>query len=456
MKKRRASTSQKLRTPGRSPSRRPRKDPFETLVIQSPKRTQDALCGWNGFFPYYAGYADVFARSLLQSAGLPKRAVVLDPWNGSGTTTFAASQLGVVSQGFDLNPVMLIVARARLLARSEADSLEPLARKIVKGLRGNQSAVKTDDPLLDWFTLPTVGLVRALERRIREHLLGEMTLSAEGLKLENLSGLAATFYVALFSVCRHLTVSYQSSNPTWLRKPRKDERVINSNREAMLSMFVANLKSMGEALSTRTQPLSDVASVDLSIIDTTSATLPKSKIDFILTSPPYCTRIDYAAATRIELAILHPLLGLRMEDLGRRMIGSTRVPPKPISRNTQWGQTCNRFLAAVKKHPSRASEGYYYKTHLDYFDKMHRSMTNLGAMLKDGGRAILVVQDSYYKDVHNDLAKIVTEIGNGVGLRLGRRDDFHFSRSMAGVNPHSRTYRRVSGVVESVLSFQRC
>jgi DNA modification methylase len=454
MKKRRAPPPRESRASSR-PLPRPAKGVFDGLIIQSPKRTPDAMRGWDGFFPYYAGYPEPFARSVLASAGLAKNALVVDPWNGSGTTTFSASRLGLASQGFDINPVMLIVARARLLPRSEADSLEPLARKILKGLRGNQSLVKPDDPLLNWFTLPTATLARALERRIQDHFLGDMTLSASGVKLENISGLAATFYVALFSVCRHLAASYQSSNPTWLRKPRDGEYVIESDREEMFAMFVANLKSMTEALVARPTQIEKLADVDLSIADTASLKIVEKRIDFILTSPPYCTRIDYAAATRIELAVLHPLLGLKMEDLGRRMIGSTRVPTVEITRNSQWGPTCGRFLSAVKKHPSKASEGYYYKTHLDYFDKMQASLTSLGAALKDGGKAILVVRDSYYKDVHNDLAAITTEMGNTADLRLGRRVDFHISRSMAGVNPHSRAYRQTSSAVESVLCFRK-
>lgn len=428
---------------------------FDNLKIPSPKRKADASRGWNGFFPYYAGFLEAFARSVLESAKLPTGAIVFDPWNGSGTTTFAASQLSLASQGMDLNPVMLIVARARLLPRSEADSLGPLAREIVKGLRGNKRVVAKDDPLLNWFTLPTVALIRALERRIREHFVGQMTLSDTGLRLQNLSGLAATFYVALFSVCRHLAVPYQSSNPTWLRKPRDDENVIESNRAAMFSMFISNLKSMAEALTARSVTDGETADVKLVVGDTVSAEMIEGSVDFVLTSPPYCTRIDYAAATRIELAVLHPLLNLSMEDLGRQMIGSTRVPTKMTAHDKQWGPTCNRFLAAVRKHPSKASAGYYLKTHVDYFDKMYDSLHNLSAALKDGGKAVLVVQDSHYKDVRNDLAAIVTEMGKSKNLRLGRRVDFQVAHSMANVNPHSRNYRKTSGAVESVLCFQK-
>jgi DNA modification methylase len=437
------------------PRRRPTKHPFEDLIIQSPKRTPDAARGWDGFFPYYAGYPEPFARALIASAGLSKSALVLDPWNGSGTTTFAASQLGFASQGFDINPVMLIVARARLLPSSEADSIEPLARKIVKGARGNQRAVKNCDPLLSWFSSPTTALVRTLEQRIREHFLGDMTLSAAGLKLEHFSGLAATFYVALFSVCRHLAMAYQSSNPTWLRKPRDGEELVDAERADLLATFVVTLKSMAEALSKRIAPAAELAHAELSIADTASHALPAASVDLVLTSPPYCTRIDYAAATRIELAVLHPLLGVTMEGLGRRMIGSTRVPAKTIVPSKGWGRTCSRFLAAMKKHPSKASAGYYYKTHLDYFGKMHASLANVGATLKNGGKAVMVVQDSYYKELHNDLPAIISEMAEGAGLRLARREDFHISRSMAGVNPHSRAYRCSSGAIESVLCFQK-
>ena len=45
-----------------------------------------------------------------------------------------------------------------------------------------------------------------------------------------------------------------------------------------------------------------------------------------------------------------------------------------------------------------------------------------------GGRAVLVVQDSYYKDVHNDLPTITAEMAQSVGLKLQRREDFRLQR----------------------------
>ncbi len=366
---------------------------FAELTIQSPKRTSQGQQGWDGFFPYYAGYPESFARTLLKSANLPADAVVLDPWNGSGTTTFSASQLGLAAQGLDLNPIMIVVARARLLPPSEADSIEPLAREMLKGIRASGRVLAADDPLLGWFNRPTAAMLRAIERRICDHLIGERTITPDGTRIENISGLAATFYVALFSVCRQLTERFRSSNPTWLRKPTHGEKRITASRDKILHALRASLKRMAVTLAGRGASQLEQGAVALKIVDSTKAIAPASSIHFILTSPPYCTRIDYSAATRIELALLYPLLNLRMEDLGRSMIGSTRVPDRDIVIQPHWGETCAQFLAQLEAHRSKASAGYYLKTHLDYFDKMAHSLANVTAALKPRGAAILVVQE---------------------------------------------------------------
>lgn len=178
-------------------------------------------------------------------------------------------------------------------------------------------------------------------------------------------------------------------------------------------------------------------------------------IDLVLTSPPYCTRIDYTAATRVELAVLEPLLGMTPDELGAKMIGSTQVPKLPIEANKAWGPTCSRFLRAVRSHPSKASAGYYYSTHLDYFDKMSRSLDALASGLKPEGLAVLVVQDSYYKDVHNDLPKIIGEMGKAAGLRLARTERYAWTQSMSRINPHTKAYKRPSHATEAVLCFTK-
>jgi hypothetical protein len=354
---------------------------------------------------------------------------------------------------------MVVVARARLLAASEADSIEPLAADVIGDVRTGCKSFDAADPLNCWFTTETAQSIRAIEGSIRRHLVGKMTITRSGTKLDRISGMAATFYIALFSICRALVKPFQSSNPTWLRRPKQGEVKVEATLAFIAQRLADNLRSMAAALATESAQSNFLVSErgvwEVSHADSTSADLAAESVDLILTSPPYCTRIDYTAATRIELAILSPLLGSSSEDLGRHMIGSTRVPEHTITPLADWGATCNTFLEALGKHPSKASSGYYYLTHLDYFSKMSQSLSNLVKWLKRGGIAILVVQDSFYKDQHNDLPTIIGEMAEAQGLALARRQKFPLRRTMAGINPRARVYRASSGAVESVLCFRK-
>ncbi len=430
---------------------------FESLTIPSPKRNVRFQTGWEGFFPYYAGFPESFAEAILSTADVSTHSVILDPWNGSGTTTYVASSRGIASIGIDLNPAMIIVAKARLLPPSEADSIQPLGREILKSAVEDKQPIESTDPLTCWFSTNTARSLRSIERSIQRHLLGPFTLTSEAINLDHLSCLAATNYVALFSVCRELTKRYRSTNPTWLRRPKANESKVRSRQASIERRFTSKLCSMAEALSTRSNATSSEQTVsELRRADTSVSILLDDSIDLILTSPPYCTRIDYTAATRIELAVLDPLLNETDDTLSRQMTGTTKIAGHHVEAAASWGSTCSVFLNSVKVHPSKASSGYYYKTHLDYFDKMSRSLANSAKALRAGGAAIIVVQDSYYKDVHNDLPTIISEMALAQNLKLKRREDFYISRSMSGLNPRARAYGRRPGAIESVLCLEKC
>jgi hypothetical protein len=307
------------------------------LAISSPKRDSRTQRDWESFFPYYAGYSESFASAILASAKLNPAAIVLDPWNGSGTTTFAASQLGIKSCGLDLNPAMVIVARSRLLSPSEADSLIPLARKLLSGAKFERE-VSESDPLTIWFGPRTAAHIRAVERQIRAHLVGEHSLRSDGVRLDQISGIASTFYVALFSVCRALASRYLSSNPTCLRYPKSGERKAKSSMAYIHKSMLESISAMSSALlMNRRHGDPSRAPSNTMAADSTSYRFKANSIDFILTSPPYCTRIDYTAATRIELAVLDPLLKGEPEELRRSMLGSTLAPKHRIEVASDWG-----------------------------------------------------------------------------------------------------------------------
>jgi DNA modification methylase len=183
--------------------------------------------------------------------------------------------------------------------------------------------------------------------------------------------------------------------------------------------------------------------------------LPDESVNFVLASPPYCTRIDYAMATSAELSLLGFRHASGFDQLRRNLMGSATVPKVHPAALPSWGSTCLEFLARLKNHTSKASETYYYKNHLQYFSSLSSSIREIGRVLRFDGKCVVVVQDSYYKDLHNDLSVMLTEMADSSGLIMEGRSDFPLTRTMAGINPAAKGYRDSFGATESVLLFRK-
>ena len=143
-------------------------------------------------------------------------------------------------------------------------------------------------------------------------------------------------------------------------------------------------------------------------------------------------------------------------DLRDRLLGTTSItlrrrfePPR------SWGRKCQTALKSIASHPSKASDTYYLKTYLQYFAGLSESLGELHRVSKPSASIALVVQDSYYKDVHVDLAGIVVEMTRKLGWRLHNRHDYDVPTTIAATNPNSRSYRDTFDAIESLLVFRK-
>jgi len=430
----------------------------EQALFRNPKRRP--LGPGMSWYDYYAGYSEEFVRDTFCFLDLPTGAHVLDPWNGTGITTQVAYDAGLAAAGYDINPAMVLVAKARLLDSTVADSLESLGRDIVRKAARATSADSSDhEPLDAWLSPGSARELRKIERAVQRllidhrhpcHLFARQSFS-------DVSSLAAFFYVALFRTLRELLASFRSSNPTWIRQPRVKASRLRPKAAKLRSLFLSHVKGMTEIVRRRPAvlyPSTGIPSPALDVASSVAIPLPDGSVEAVVTSPPYCTRIDYAVSTKPELA----LLGCNMRDeiraLRHRMIGTPTVVKATPEKSSDWGPTCSRFLSAVESHTSKASHTYYLKTYLQYFHMTYASLAEIKRTLATGGRCVLVVQDSLYKEVHNDLPRIYEEMGASLGWDLVLRRDFSVDRTMARINPQARRYADTRQSIESVLVFQ--
>lgn len=398
---------------------------------------------------YYAGYSAGFVEDVIESLTLHPGSVVLDPWNGAGTTTTVARHQGHRAVGIDINPVLVVVAKARLMSTDATGSLPALGADILAKAREDDTPASPGDPLRQWFAPGTAAYLRAIERATCR-LLVDPVASAGAVDTNKLSKLAAWYYVVLFEVVRSFLDAFTTTNPTWIKTRAADEVATSLSKDQVDSRFRARRGALGAQLIGLPAEQRDQLAT---IMVGSSEKLDRGddSVDAIVSSPPYCTRIDYAVLTRPELAVLGIGEGEQLTQLRRSMIGGPTMRPDSGDLTGVWGTTAHRFLDQVKAHPSKASATYYLRYYLQYFEAMATSLSEIKRVLRPGSSCALVVQDSFYKELHNDLPTIVQEMSLLAGFETIKRHNFAVPRTMAAMHPGTRKYRRSFDATESLI-----
>jgi hypothetical protein len=176
--------------------------------------------------------------------------------------------------------------------------------------------------------------------------------------------------------------------------------------------------------------------------------------DACIASPPYCTRIDYVVGSLPELTALGCPDAVAARSIRQAMLGTPTMGAKTPESSSNWGITCQTFLEYVRGHTSHASEGYYWRNYLQYFDGLYTSLMELNRVLSDRASNVLVVQDSRYKGAHLDLGTIVTEMAAAMDWRLRLRADYG-CRTIASINRAARQYGSSGRATESAIVLAR-
>ena len=403
-----------------------------TKVRANPKRSNAQGSDW---YPYYAGYSTEFVREALGRLDLPPGAVVMDPWNGAGTTTATAASLGFRSVGIDINPAMALVASGRMLP---ADSVPAaLPRLLHRGRTKRTNA----DPLRTWFDDSSARSIRRLADQV--HSLSTLDASAQHL--------GGFYFTVLALTVRALLTAERISNPTWFKMRRRNHDSYSPSLRTIRRVFDETVQFLKQKLPTSRSRYSAA----ILIADSSRLPLLDHAVDAIVTSPPYCTRLDYPVATQPELSLLgFGRTSPRFRSLRNNTLGTPTIRPTSETLPHSLGPSCDRLLSAVATHSSRASSTYYFKTLRQYFTGLHSSVIELTRVARPNAHLVLVVQSSWYKEIQIDLAAIASEQLQALGWEQMQRTNFGVHRTLADLNPLSSDYRPGRGAIESVLEFQ--
>jgi hypothetical protein len=242
-----------------------------------------------------------------------------------------------------------------------------------------------------------------------------------------------------------------STNPTWIVP--NDEAT--GSKQQLTKHWLELVGEMSEQLGLEHKEKSTGS--EARIADSRNLPFADASADFVLTSPPYCTRIDYVVSSSFELAALgicrnSPTFAeLRRAAMGTPLArrGSNRQP------DPAWPGSVQVILESIRSHPSKSSASYYYKTYWQYFSDCGRSLGELHRCLRVGGAAVLVVQTSYYKDICVDLPRLYLDMGKAIGLQGDIVGEVEVRRALTQINTRSAQHRETTSYRESVLTLER-
>lgn len=270
-----------------------------------------------------------------------------------------------------------------------------------------------------------------------------------------LSSLAAFYYVLLFRLVRRSSIGASTSNPTWIRASAKSADLASLTWKEIETGLSAELNHIQLLDNELLESSASRALAEVNIADSCQLPIADGSIDAVITSPPYCTRIDYAVATRIELAVLNYGSSSEFESLRRSMLGTTLANPPSESNEISLGATALNVLEQIRSHPSKASASYYYATFADYFCKLRVSLAQIARVMKQRGTVTIVIQDSSYKNIHIDLAKIVRDFLEMDGFSLESKWDYPVAKTMRQIHTISRNHNEQWRPTESALLLRK-
>jgi DNA methylase len=233
---------------------------------------------------------------------------VLDPLLGSGTTAFEAQRLSRRCIGIEINPVAVLMARAKTINRPAAH-INSMIERIRLGARQTtrRAPIPANVQAEKWYTERTLNDLRRL-RYFIDGLNEDERLIAE-----------TAFSAILLPVCRETRHwGYVCDNTT----PKDNyERDVLQIFEGTLADFAKAYRERDDYWNAGHQFPASAREVQILEGDarTVLREISSRSVQLIVTSPPYFGVTDYAKAQRLSFEWMsRPLEDVRLNEIGAR------------------------------------------------------------------------------------------------------------------------------------------
>ncbi len=371
---------------------------FEDKIVENwDFAKEDTRYATHGLHPYPARMIPQVARRLIKRYllnHLPpphSQYVVLDPFCGSGTVLLEAKLLGVNAIGIDINPLAVLIARAKINPPDPKD-ITKVFDSLLQAIESEKDIEKPKFNNIDyWFKPNVIQNLSKIKKAIE--------------KLEDIKVLN------FFRICLSLTAR-KSSNIY----REGDTYVKRMNNEQLKKHNPNVFEIFSEIVTEKLKNVIDFYSICknsnvFSEVIFSNALIPcirPNSIDLIVTSPPYGEEKNTVSYTRWSKISLYWLMKDfdAIKKFEKLMLGAKRSADMPPS------QTLKEIIKEVMKDDKNlALEA------ISFFNDYYKALKSMFEVLKDNRYCCIVIGNRSIKQRRIPMDKVTIELAENVGFK---------------------------------------
>lgn len=350
----------------------------------------------HGFFKYPCKFIPEIPRWAIKKYVKDKDESILDPFTGSGTTLLEAAINGNNSYGIEIDEVAKLISRVKTekYNKKEVKSIQDEFEKIISEYDNiKEYRVPEIDNLEHWFPKENIQELGKILQQINE---------IDNVKIKNFFKVC---FVSIIKKCSYTDDSspkpYVSSKIKKIPANPKDEFIKIYNKYYKGIEDLAKIKNFGEVEILK----GDALNFEL-----------ETKVNLVITSPPYINAFDYGRTMRLENLWLGLLTENELRDKKKDYVGTEKIKMYKEKEDLSILKE-SEILEKVYKKIVQSDEKRALIVK-KFFDDMKTNYNQVKKCLNKDGHYVIVIGDSNIRQVKVKSSEILTEIAINNGFIL--------------------------------------
>ena len=377
---------------------------FDPVTVTFKGGRKEPFARW---YPYLEGYSTQFVESILERYA-PNAQIILDPFAGTGTTAFAASQLNKTAYFCEINPVLQFLSLTKIrVRRLKSSQRSALARTLAQAKVSLKELEKySQNYTLHQAYVETFGDSLFFEDLVYDQILRIRSWIDE-VALEN-PILADLITVATLSALVPASRMKRSGDLRY-----KTERELERQTVPLVEGIRQNINQMVHDIQNDIDGLKTEPLLICENARSLSSMSPLS-IDAVITSPPYVNGTNYFRNTKIELWFLGCLK--EKKDLARFRAAALTAGINDVT----FSKTPTLFHPDVEKIVSKLEQNAYDsripRMIASYFSEMTEVFRSIRPHLTPEATIAIDIGDSCYAGIHVPVDRLLSACLEELGL----------------------------------------